>query len=92
MRHTSAVLDDTATPVDRGKYYSRTEVLKINQRSHELCSAANMLAQKTGQLVEASHRLQDLCKELLHDAEMLRARMNSHARGAGSAKDPAQRH
>ena len=91
MRHTSAVLDDTATPVDHGKYYSRTEALKINQRSQQLCSAANMLAQKTGQLVESSRRLQELCKELLHDAEMLTARVKSQARGAGSAKDPAQR-
>lgn len=89
MRRNPVPLDDAATSITHGKYFSRAEALKISERSHQMCSAAMALADKTERLVEASRRLQQVCRELLRDAEMLTARVNHGP--ARIAKEPSKK-
>ncbi len=76
MRRSPVTLDATATSIAQGKYFSRTEAREISERSHQMCSAAKLLTEKTERLMQASQRLQQICRELLRDAEMLTARVN----------------
>lgn len=70
--------------------YSRPEALKADERARQLCLATKALMDRTRQLVEASHGLQQVCRELLRDAEMLTARVN-HGAATRSAKQPPEK-
>lgn len=83
MRRSPAIPRDTDAPMLR-EAQSLSQILKIRERTHQLCLGAKLLTNRTEQLLNASQRMQRICNELLRDAEMLTARMKTRARGTRS--------